>query len=143
MLSHYAREGMSTRIAVRYVAFAILSTLTNFAVQAAVVKIYPSQSLVPSMLAGTAAGFGLKYFLDKRWIFFDRYESHGDELLKIVLYGLFSVVTTIIFWGFETAFWTVWRTDLAKYAGGAIGLAIGYVSKFALDRKFVFKLQGA
>ncbi|UWM85200.1 MULTISPECIES: GtrA family protein [Rhizobium] len=143
MRSHYAREGKSTRIAVRYIAFAILSTLTNFAVQAAVVKIYPSQSLVPSMLAGTAAGFGLKYFLDKRWIFFDRYDSHGDELLKIVLYGLFSVVTTIIFWGFETAFWAVWRTDLAKYAGGAIGLAIGYVSKFALDRKFVFKLQGA
>jgi hypothetical protein len=52
-------------------------------------------------------------------------------------------VTTIIFWGFEIVFWTVWRTDLAKYAGGAIGLAIGYVSKFVLDRKFVFKLEGA
>ncbi|MBY5635163.1 GtrA family protein [Rhizobium leguminosarum] len=143
MRSHYGSEGIPTRIAVRYVVFAILSTLANFAVQAAVVEIYRSQSLMPSMLAGTAAGFGLKYFLDKRWIFFDRYESHGDELLKIVLYGLFSVVTTVIFWGFEIVFWTVWRTDLAKYAGAAIGLAIGYVSKFALDRKFVFKLEGA
>ncbi|QKK33317.1 GtrA family protein (plasmid) [Rhizobium indicum] len=137
------RRGILTRVATRYVAFAILSALANFAVQALVVSLFPSPSLMPSILAGTAIGFGVKYFLDKRWIFGDRYTSHAAELLKISLYGLFSVLTTIIFWGFEIAFWTVWRTDLAKYAGGAIGLAIGYMSKYALDRKFVFKLKGA
>ncbi|WP_064695178.1 GtrA family protein [Rhizobium aegyptiacum] len=138
-----SQPGTRVGVATRYCAFAMLSTAANFAVQAVVVQMAPSPNLMPSILAGTAAGFGLKYFLDKRWIFFDRYTSHGDEMLKAALYGLFSVLTTLIFWGFEIAFWTVWKTELAKYTGGAIGLAIGYVSKYALDRKFVFKPEEA
>ncbi|OWV65424.1 hypothetical protein ATY76_19475 [Rhizobium sp. R339] len=139
MVRQFRQQSSSSSVTARYVAFAVLSTIANFAVQAIVLQIAPWSSLMPSILAGTAAGFALKYVLDKKWIFFDRYTSHGEELSKVVLYGLFSVLTTLIFWGFEIAFWTIWKTELAKYTGGAIGLAIGYISKYTLDRKFVFK----
>jgi putative flippase GtrA len=127
----------------RYVIFAVISTLVNFAVQEAVVQTAPIAPLLLSILAGTIAGFAVKYVLDKKWIFFDGYTSHAGEARKVALYGMFSVLTTIIFWSFEIAFWTIWETDFAKYAGGALGLAIGYVSKYTLDRRFVFRSEGA
>ena len=49
-------------IAIRYVLFAIVSTLVNFATQEAVIRVAP---LGLSILAGTAAGFAVKYVLDK------------------------------------------------------------------------------
>jgi putative flippase GtrA len=127
------------RVAARYIVFAVASTVLNFAVQEAVVRTAPTQSLALSILAGTAAGFAVKYVLDKKWIFFDDYTSHGSEIRKIALYGMFSVLTTAVFWCFEVAFWVLWQTELAKYFGGALGLAIGYISKYALDRRFVFR----
>ena len=126
-------------LALRYVLFAILSALVNFAAQAVVTALAPAAPLMVSILFGTAAGFAVKYVLDKKWIFFDDYTSHRAEVRKVTLYGLFSVLTTLIFWGFEIAFWSIWHTDLAKYGGGALGLALGYLLKFGLDRRFVFR----
>ncbi|MGK9055396.1 GtrA family protein [Neorhizobium petrolearium] len=128
---------------IRYVIFAVVSTLVNFAVQETVVRTAPIEPLMLSILAGTIAGFAVKYVLDKKWIFYDVYTSHAGEARKVALYGLFSVLTTIIFWSFEIACWTMWETNSAKYAGGALGLAIGYVSKYTLDRRFVFQLKKA
>jgi hypothetical protein len=82
---------------------------------------------------GTAVGFILKYLLDKRWVFDDGYSGHRQELQKITLYGVFSVITTLVFWGFEVAFWVIWHTDFAKYAGAVLGLAIGYAAKNSPD----------
>ncbi len=56
-----------------------------------------------------------------------------------MLYGAFSVLTTMIFWGFELAAWRIWQTNTAKYAGAVLGLAIGYAAKYALDRRYVFR----
>ena len=128
-------------IAFRYVLFAILSSLINFAVQELVVRGLPWAPLMASILAGTAAGFAAKYVLDKNWIFFDSSSSHREEARKVGLYGLFSILTTIVFWSFEIAAWGIWQTDFAKYAGGALGLAIGYVVKYWLDRRFVFRTE--
>jgi putative flippase GtrA len=125
-------------VSLRYVVFAIVATLANLATQELVIRLSPLAPLVLSILAGTAAGFVLKYVLDKRWIFEDSSDSHAQEIRKIGLYGAFSVLTTLIFWGFEVGFWILWRTDFAKYSGGALGLAIGYAAKFVLDRTFVF-----
>ncbi len=130
-------------LAFRYVLFAVISTLVNFAVQEVSLNLLPIQPLMLSILFGTAAGFVVKYVLDKRWIFFDGYTSRANEAKKVSLYGVFSILTTIIFWSFELAFWTIWGTTFAKYAGGALGLAIGYALKYALDRKFVFRPEGA
>ncbi|GGF79035.1 hypothetical protein GCM10011402_34600 [Paracoccus acridae] len=130
-------------IAVRYILFAVVSTLVNFGTQELVIGIAPISPLVLSILAGTAAGFAIKYVLDKRWIFHDGYTTPASEVRKVTLYALFSVLTTMVFWGFEITFWMIWETDLAKYTGGAIGLAIGYMAKFALDRRFVFMTAAA
>jgi putative flippase GtrA len=128
---------------VRYVVFAVVATLANLATQEAVMRLAPVAALTLSILAGTAAGFVLKYVLDKKWVFDDAYAGHREELHKVTLYGAFSVLTTLVFWGFEIAFWAIWRTDLAKYTGAVLGLAIGYAAKFALDRTFVFKERRA
>jgi putative flippase GtrA len=130
-------------IAVRYVLFAVLATLANLAAQEAVVRIAPLAPLALSILAGTIVGFAVKYVLDKKWIFYDPFTDHRDEARKISLYGLFSVVTTLVFWGFEVTFWTIWRTDVAKYAGAVLGLSIGYTAKYVLDQTFVFRERSA
>jgi putative flippase GtrA len=127
----------------RYVVFAIIATLANLAAQEIVIRLSPVSPLTLSILAGTAAGFILKYLMDKKWVFDDGYSGHRQELQKITLYGVFSVFTTLVFWSFEVTFWIIWRTDFAKYTGAVIGLAIGYAAKFALDRAFVFRERRA
>ena len=127
----------------RYIAFAVVATLANLSVQEIVIRLVPVAPLTLSILAGTAAGFALKYILDKRFVFEDGFDGHAREAQKVALYGAFSVVTTLIFWGFEVGFWMVWGTDAAKYTGAVIGLAIGYAAKFALDRTFVFRERRA
>ena len=129
--------------AVRYILFAVLATLANLAAQETVVRLAPLAPLALSIAAGTLIGFAVKYVLDKRWIFYDPFTSRREEARKISLYGLFSVATTLVFWGFEVTFWTIWRTDAAKYTGAVLGLAIGYAAKFVLDQTFVFRERSA
>ena len=130
-------------ILVRYVLFAIMSTVANLLTQEVVFQLAPAMELAVSILAGTIVGFGVKYILDKKWIFYDRYTTHTDEARKVFLYGAFSVVTTAIFWGVEVTFWTIWETRTAKYTGAVLGLSIGYAAKYWLDRQFVFRERQA
>jgi putative flippase GtrA len=51
-------------------------------------------------------------------------------------------VTTIIFWGFELSFYYFFESTLMKYVGGGLGLILGYISKYFLDKKFVFTSDG-
>ena len=124
-----------------YVLFAVASTAINLGTQYIVVQTLGG--LVPNLLAvsigcGTIAGFVSKYLCDKHLIFFDRSQNHLDETRKIALYGGFSVLTTIIFWGAEVGAYDLFGTQTAKYSGAVAGLAIGYASKFLLDRRFTF-----
>ncbi len=123
----------------RYSAFAVLATLTNLATQRAVLHFGETDTIYALAVgAGTIVGLGVKYVLDKRWIFFDResgLQSHGRKFSKYAAMGL---VTTVIFWGSETAFWLVWHSDLMRELGAIIGLSVGYVVKYNLDRRFVF-----
>ena len=136
-------SGKTLAMFMRYVLFAVLATLANLLTQEATIRLSPVAPLPLSILMGTAAGFFLKYLLDKKWVFDDGYDGHKQELQKISLYGAFSVLTTLIFWGFEVAFWVLWKTDFAKYTGAVLGLAVGYAAKFMLDRSFVFKERQA
>lgn len=58
-------------------------------------------------------------------------------------YGAFAaamgLVTTAIFWGTETAFWLLWQTDAMRELGAVLGLTVGYVVKYRLGRRFVFR----
>ncbi len=122
-----------------YLLFAAISTIANLAAQEITSQVSPVAPLATSILVGTVVGFATKYVLDKKWIFADPYAGRREEMRKIWLYGAFSVITTLIFWGFEVAFWTIWGTKTAKYSGAVLGLAIGYALKFMLDRAYTFK----
>jgi putative flippase GtrA len=122
----------------RYVLFAIFAGIMNLLTQGVVFSVAPVRPLAASILAGTAAGFVVKYLLDKHWIFFDDNGNARQEIYKIVLYGSFSVAMTLVFWGFEIAFLAIGGTDFAKYLGAVIGLAIGNFAKYFLDRSFTF-----
>src|SRR3712207_891165 len=113
----------------RYGVFAVVAMLANLATQEIVFRLAPIAPLTLSILAGTAAGFVLKYILDKRFVFEDGFDGHAREARKVALYGAFSVITTLVFWGFEVAFWMIWGTNAAKYTGAVIGLTIGYAAK--------------
>lgn len=123
----------------RYASFAALATLVNLLGQRVVLLAGTSAvHLLAAMVVGTGAGLVVKYVLDKRWIFDDRSTSLRDHGRMFGLYTLMGLATTVIFWGMETAFWSVWHTTLARETGAVLGLAIGYVTKYFLDRRFVF-----
>jgi putative flippase GtrA len=123
----------------RYTFFAILATLANLAAQRAVLWFGDSGTLF-ALAVGTGTGVGLvlKYFLDKRWIFEDLSSDVKEHGKKFSLYTAMGIFTTAIFWGTETGFWLVWQTDMMRELGAVIGLSIGYVVKYCLDRRFVF-----
>lgn len=123
---------------VRYVLFAVIAGLANLGAQEATVRIGPAWPLMVSVLAGTGVGFFVKYLLEKRFIFFDAWESHAAELRKITVYGLFGVGTTLLFWAIELGAWHLVGTVEAKYAGAAVGLALGNWIKYLMDKHWVF-----
>jgi putative flippase GtrA len=132
------KELASHMIASRWILFAAAAGGANILAQELVVRLQPNAPVILSALFGTAAGFLLKYVLDKYWIFFDAYDDHVVELRKIVIYGLFSVLTTAMFLAIELSAWHIFRSSLAKYAGAALGLGVGYRTKYFLDKRFVF-----
>lgn len=126
-----------TSIALRYVIFAVIATIANLGTQRLVLS--GGEGLfIWAVLAGTAVGLVVKYLLDKRWIFFDTSSGTAAHARKFTLYTVMGLLTTAIFWGMETAFWLTWRTDAMRELGAVIGLTIGYVVKYWLDRRYVF-----
>ena len=128
-----------TTLVFRYGAFAVLATLANLAVQRLVLQ--GGQSAIwfmAAVAAGTLVGLVVKYILDKRWIFGDTSTGAAAHGKKFGLYTAMGLITTAIFWGTETAFWLIWGTDLMREMGAILGLAVGYVVKYNLDRRYVF-----
>lgn len=120
----------------RYSAFAVVATIANLAMQRLVLA--GAGHLALAIGLGTLVGLVVKYLLDKRWIFNDRRGGVATHSRQFGLYSLMGVATTLIFWGFEYGFWVIWQTDTMREVGAVIGLAIGYVTKYNLDRRFVF-----
>jgi len=96
-------------------------------------------SLYLAMFIGTLAGLVCKYILDKKYIFYHKPKSKSQDVKKFMAYTVTGVFTTLIFWGTEIGFDFYFKEDLAKYAGAIIGLSIGYICKYFLDKKYVFK----
>ncbi|QSZ40922.1 GtrA family protein [Sulfurimonas aquatica] len=127
-------------LAIKYTIFAIISTLFNLLFQYLSFLVYSNiAALYVAMFMGTMAGLIAKYILDKKYIFFYETKSKRDNGTKFVLYSLMGVFTTLIFWGFEIGFDYLFMDENAKYLGAVIGLGIGYIIKYNLDKKFVFK----
>ena len=123
----------------RYVFFAVLATLANLTTQRGVLLLGDSSKLFAlALVAGTVVGLVLKYILDKRWIFDDMSVGFKAHRKRFSLYTAMGLFTTAIFWSMETVFWLVWQTDAMRELGAMLGLSIGYVVKYKLDRRFVF-----
>jgi putative flippase GtrA len=127
-------------IAIKYTLFAIISTVLNLLFQYLSFFAYVGLgSLYIAMFVGTLAGLISKYILDKKYIFYHAPKDKSDDAKKFMLYTLMGVFTTAIFWGTEAAFDTLFKSESAKYIGAVIGLGIGYIIKYFLDKKYVFK----
>jgi len=126
-------------LAIKYILFAVISTITNLIFQWISFKIYNGfASLYVAMFIGTVAGLVVKYILDKKWIFYHTPQNKKDDAKKFFLYSFMGVFTTIIFWGTEMAFYYLIPKESAKYIGAIVGLSIGYIVKYFLDKRFVF-----
>ena len=126
-------------LAIKYSIFAGLATISNITAQRLILwKITGDLSLYLAMVGGTIIGLVIKYILDKKYIFYYSITNWKTNIGKFLLYSLMGVFTTIIFWAFELSFNFFFDFEDAKFIGAVVGLAIGYLSKYFLDKKFVF-----
>ena len=132
----------SIKLALRYAMLASIATLFNLGSQEITVRFYQGIYELPlAMLVGTGIGLLVKYVLDKRYIFRFKARNIGHDTWAFMLYSLMGILTTMIFWGFEWAFDAIYQSREMRYLGALTGLSIGYLTKYQLDRRFVFGLR--
>ena len=130
------------KLAIVYAFLALVATIVNLGVQDLSTRVWSGAFAVTiAMIAGTGAGLVVKYVLDKRYIFRFRARDAAHDSKTFILYAVMGLATTVIFWGFELGFDHVFGTKHMRYVGGALGLAIGYVTKYYLDKRYVFTTQ--
>jgi hypothetical protein len=126
-------------IAGKYVLFAAVASGCNLGLQLAADAVYSGPLAVyVSLCAGTLPGLIVKYLLDKHFIFYDKTRGGLRTGWQFVRYALNGVLTTAVFWGLELGAYHIFHDRLARYLGGALGLAIGYWLKYHLDKRLVF-----
>jgi putative flippase GtrA len=128
------------RLAILYTALALIAMATNIGAQELTVRAYqgPFQVAI-SVFIGTGVGLVIKYILDKSLIFRFRARDTLHDAQTFGLYLVMGIATTAIFWGFEFGFNHVFQSKEMRYLGGLIGLAIGYWTKYHLDKRYVFR----
>lgn len=128
------------RLIVTYAILALIATAANIGSQDLAIRIYHESvyAVLVSLGVGTGVGLVVKYVLDKRYIFRFRARDIAHDGKTFALYSLMGLATTVIFWGFEMGFDYLFQTKEWRYIGGIIGLALGYVTKYRLDKHFVF-----
>jgi putative flippase GtrA len=128
------------KLATTYLLLAVIATLLNIAAQDLCSRLYAGPfALVYAVVVGTGVGLVAKYILDARYIFRFRAESlaHGSQ--AFILYVGAGILTTLVFWGFEFGFDHLFQSKEMRYAGAVIGLSIGYLCKYQLDKRFAFR----
>jgi putative flippase GtrA len=130
----------SFRLAMLYMAFAIVATLCNILAQDICNYLYSGNfSILISIIIGTGFGLVVKYILDKKYIFQYKTKTAGHNRQIFFLYTMMGILTTMIFWGFEFGFHYIFETKEMRYLGGILGLMIGYICKYYLDKRYVFR----
>jgi putative flippase GtrA len=128
-----------SRLVVWYAVFAAISMAANLGSQKLAFHLYQAAYAVPiSVCVGTAAGLIVKYLLDKAWIFRYEHRSVAHGMRTFALYVVMGLGTTLVFWVVEFAANAIFHTENARLAGAALGLTIGYITKYHLDKRFVF-----
>lgn len=132
------------KLALKYMIFALIATAANIAMQEITLELCPKSSgLLISVMAGTLVGLLVKYVLDKHYIFGFSASSALHDSRTFLFYSLMGIVTTAVFWGFEFIFHLFFGTKQMRYLGASLGLALGYVTKYHLDKRFVFGMERA
>ena len=127
-------------LVLKYSLFALIATIINLFTQFISLAIYSQDfSLYIAIFFGTLTGLIVKYILDKKYIFYYVVKDKKEDSQKFILYSIMGVFTTLIFWGFEIGFDYIFDSEIAKYISAIIGLSVGYITKYFLDKKFVFK----
>ena len=130
------------KLAITYLWLALIATITNIGAQELAIRCLEGAHAVRLSVAfGTLVGLAIKYLLDKRYIFKFQARNAAHNGKTFILYALMGVITTVIFWGFEFAFDLTFQTRMMRYVGGILGLAVGYVIKYQLDKRFVFNIK--
>ena len=120
----------------RYVAFAAVA-----AVRSGPATLYAGRyELYVALGVGTLVGLGAKYTLDRHWVFGAGADSLIGHVGTLGLYSLTGVLTTGLFWAIELAFVALGDAPWLRYAGAAVGLAVGYTAKYRLDQRYVFRV---
>lgn len=123
-----------------FVLFALVSTLFNLLTQRIILSFKTTNLyFIIAILSGTIVGLIIKFFLDKRFIFFDKKNDISHITKKLGLYTFMGIFSTLIFWGTEAFFWIIWRQENMRELGAILGLTIGYIIKYKLDKRFVFR----
>ena len=132
----------SSKLAINYAIFALIATAANIGAQDLVIRTYSGAfDILASVVVGTGVGLVVKYILDKRYIFRFRARNVAHDTQTFALYTVMGLATTVIFWGFEFGFHHIFETKEMRYLGGVIGLAIGYLTKYHLDKRYVFRAE--
>jgi len=140
------------KITIKYILFAVLATMINIGSQYLSFNLLSSTieniniftfkiDLYIAMIIGTFLGLLTKYILDKKYIFFYETKNNNENIKLFILYSTMGILTTGIFWVSELCFNYFFIAEYAKYIGAIIGLTIGYVSKYFLDKKYVFNIK--
>lgn len=131
------------KLAITYAILALIATAANIGAQDLVIRGYDGAfDVLISVAVGTGVGLVVKYILDKRYIFRFHARNAVHDGQTFILYTLMGLATTVIFWGFEFSFHHLFATKEMRYLGGVIGLIIGYVTKYHLDKRYVFRTEG-
>ncbi|MCJ8347886.1 GtrA family protein [bacterium] len=129
-------------IVLNYVLFAVVATILNLFSQYCYLRFSPITFLMTpiAILLGTFVGLLAKYILDKLFIFKFEAIDKNEEVKTFAFYSFMGIFTTLIFWFFEGSFIYLFpESEYAMYLGAILGLSIGYVVKYFLDKKYVFK----
>ncbi len=130
----------TARLAVLYSLLALMAIAVNIGCQALVIWLYQGMYAIQlSVLVGTAAGLPVKYVLEKRHIFGFESKSLVHDGQTFMLYTFMGVFTTALFWGIEYAFHVAFQNNGMRYLGGAVGLTVGNIVKYHLDKHLVFR----
>ena len=123
----------------KYVFFCIIAIFLNLTSQRIFIELIFVDNYIIALFFGTLAGLISKYILDKHYIFKDFDHSLKNNSKKFTMYTFNGVLTTIIFWCTESLFYFIYSTTFARELGAIVGLSIGYLLKYKLDKKYVFK----
>lgn len=128
-----------TKLIILYCFFAFLATCTNILSQE--ITMYMAKGnydIIVSIGVGTIVGLLVKYILDKKYIFSFTTKNLGHDGKLFMLYSAMGIITTLIFWMTEYTFDCLYDNKIMRYLGAVLGLFIGYIIKYRLDKRFVF-----